>query len=197
MREVELKSVVADVDDARRRLGAAGATLEFSGMLVDRRYDTPDLQLRRRDEVLRVRETRGDALDEVRVDFKGPTSYPDGFKVRDEVGTTVADGKVIDRILQGLGYVITREIERVVEVFHVTGATVRLEHYPRMDVLVEVEGDPAAIEAAIAVLGLPRAGFTAERLSDFARRFEARTGQRAALCAPELAGIYPYRLDDA
>ena len=66
-----------------------------------------------------------------------------------------------------------------------------------MDDLVEVEGPPEAIESAIEVLGLERSSFTAERLPDFARRFEARTGERAALCDAELAGDYKYDLEQA
>jgi hypothetical protein len=69
---------------------------------------------------------------------------------------------------------------------------VRFEHYPRLDDLVEVEGTPEQIERAIVALGLPREGFTDERLPDFVRRFEARTGQRAALCESELRGERHY-----
>jgi hypothetical protein len=65
---------------------------------------------------------------------------------------------------------------------------VRFERYPRLDDLVEVEGDPAAIERAISALGMPRAGYTADRLADFVARFEARTGMRAATCDDDLAG---------
>ncbi len=198
MREVELKGVIPDLDAARRALVAAGAHAVFSGALVDIRYDTPDRRLRFRDEVLRLRITRAaSGRATVRLDFKGPTSFPGGFKVREEVGTEVGSAEVLDAILRGLGYVVSREIEREVEVWDLAGTTVRFEVYPRMDTLVEVEGEPGGIEAAIAVLALPRQGFTVERLSDFARRFEARTGTRAALSARELRGDYSYGLDDA
>jgi hypothetical protein len=92
---------------------------------------------------------------------------------------------------------VTREIEREVQVYRVGEATVRFERYPRMDDLVEVEGAPDAIERAIEALGMDRSAFTAERLPDFARRFELRSGERAALCAAELAGDYRYDLDQA
>jgi len=95
-------------------------------------------------------------------------------------------------MLDGLGYVVIREVQREISQFEFRGAVVRVERYPRMDALVEVEGEPAAIESAIAGTGLPRAGFTAERLSDFVLRFEARSAQRAALSDRELAGDYRY-----
>jgi hypothetical protein len=68
------------------------------------------------------------------------------------------------------------------------GVTVRFESYPRMDVLVEVEGRPAAIERVIAVLDLPRSSFSSLRLADFAAQYEARTGQRAGLCERDMTG---------
>ena len=41
MREVELKSVVADPDAVIAALSAAGAERTFAGRLIDRRFDTP------------------------------------------------------------------------------------------------------------------------------------------------------------
>jgi predicted adenylyl cyclase CyaB len=197
MREVEVKGVTADLEAAASALARAGAVCVYEGSLVDRRYDTPSLTLRQRDEVLRIRVTRNAHGTEVRLDFKGPTTYPNGFKVREEWSTSVEDAETMHCILEGLGYQVSREIEREVRTYTLGAATVRFETYPRMDVLVEVEGEPDAIEAAIAAMGMPREAFTVERLSDFARRYEARTGTRAALSARELAGDYTYLLDDA
>lgn len=197
MREVELKGVAVDERAMREALDRAQAARGFSGSMIDRRYDTPSFALWSRDEVLRIRITGNGATARARLDYKSAASYPDGFKVRDEIGTGVEDAEVLGRILGHLGFVVTREIEREVDVYELDGATVRFERYPRLDVLVEVEGAPDAIERAIAILGVPRATFTSERLVDFVRRYEARTGQRAALCARELRGDYPYRLDDA
>jgi hypothetical protein len=100
-------------------------------------------------------------------------------------------------ILDRLGLVVTMRIDRDIWQYELRHAIVRFERYPRMDDLVEVEGSPAAIEAAIGALGLPRESFTTERLPDFARRFEARTGQIAALSDAELAGTVRYDVDNA
>ena len=107
------------------------------------------------------------------------------------------DPVALARILELLGYVVTREIDRHIAQFEHAGATVRFERYPRMDTLVEVEGAPDAIERAIVALGVPRASFTTERLPDFVMKFEARTGERAALCDRELTGDYRYSATDA
>lgn len=190
MLEVELKSVVDDLEGRRRRVEAAGGTLRFAGRLEDRRYDTPQRVLRARDHVLRMRVRRspGDGAVRATVDWKGPTAQAEGYKVREEVAVGIDDADALATVLAKLGYDVTEAIDREVWEYEVDGATIRFERYPRMDVLVEVEGTPDAIERAVAATGLPRQGFTAERLSDFVRRFEARTGSRAALSDTRPAG---------
>lgn len=196
MREVELKAMVADPEAARNALRAAGATLAFAGRLEDRRYDTPERALRLRDQVLRLRIYRGGDV-RAMLDWKGPSSYEGGYKVREEHSTPVADPAALAAVLEGLGYVVTREIDRTIEQYRFEGATVRFERYPRMDVLVEVEGEPAAIERAITALRMPREAFTTGRLPDFVLHYEGRTGERAAICDRELEGDYRYSATDA
>lgn len=199
MREVEVKGYAmsdAEAEASRRRLEAAGADLLYEGRLEDRRYDMPDKALALRDHVLRLRVYRGERVT-TSLDFKGPTGYADGFKVREELTVGADDPLALARILEAMGYVITREIDREIAQYTLAGATVRFERYPRMDILIEVEGTPEAIEAAIAVLELPRERFTAERLPDFVLKFESRTGERAALCDRELDGDYRYSPYDA
>ena len=65
------------------------------------------------------------------------------------------------------------------------------EGVSRRSVLLEVEGEPHAIEAALSATGLPRETFTAEALIDFVRRYEAGTGRSAALALAELHGDAP------
>ncbi|GAC1653535.1 MAG: hypothetical protein NVS4B3_16730 [Gemmatimonadaceae bacterium] len=131
------------------------------------------------------------------LDWKGPTSHVGGYKVREEVGTGVSDPDALDDLLGRLGFVITRAIDRTIAQYALDKAIVRFERYPRMDVLVEVEGPEADIERAIAALGLPREGFTGERLPDFVARYEQRTGVSAALCDAELAGTKRYDAREA
>ncbi|MBM3899567.1 MAG: class IV adenylate cyclase [Gemmatimonadetes bacterium] len=197
MREVELKGILPDPEATVAALEQAGATLLYRGRLEDRRFDTPERSLALRDLVLRLRTYRTADRVEAHLDWKGPTQYVDGYKVRDEETTTLGDPAALAIMLEQLGFVVTREIDREIAQYRVAGAVVRIERYPRLDVLAEVEGEPAAIEAAIRLLGVPRAAFTTGRLPDFVRAFEARNGQRAALCDRELAGDYRYSASDA
>ena len=181
-RELELKAVVPDPDELRRRLAAAGAETRYAGRMTDVRFDRGG-ELTARDEVLRVRTfEHADRVESV-VAWKGPTlRSSEGYKLREEIELPLAPTAAEPgRLLAALGYVPVSAIERLVEVFALGGATVRLEIYPRMDVLLEVEGDPEAIERAIAATGIPRDEFTPEPLGDFVRRFEERSGRPAAL----------------
>jgi predicted adenylyl cyclase CyaB len=197
MREVELKSVVQDVVAARKHVEAAGGRLIFAGRLRDRRYDRPDRSMVAHDEVLRLRIYESTGKREAHIDWKGPTEYSAGFKVRDEISTPAENPEAVAAILERLGYFLIREIDRDIAQYDLDGAAIRFEEYPDMDVLVEVEGEPASIERAIEATGLSRAGFTSERLPDFIARFEARTGRRAAISDRELAGDYRFAREDA
>src|SRR3954469_17287357 len=179
MIELELKAVVPDPQGLITRLRVAGAREEFIGTLVDRRFDYPDGSLTARDEVIRVREysNAGDA--QTSLEWKGPATITDGYKQREEIGVETGDTRTLVAILERMGLRETRTIERDIRQYQLDGAVVRMEHYPEMDDLVEVEGEPADIERAIAQLGIPRDGFSSESLAQFVTRYEQRTGKRA------------------
>ena len=185
-REVELKSVVDDVERRRRQIEQAGARMIFEGRLEDRRYDTADRRLAAADHVLRLRTSEDANGSRAVLDWKGPTRHEGGYKVRDEISAQVTDAAPMAVILEQLGYAVTGEIDRRVAQYALDDATIRFERYPHMDALVEVEGTPDAIERAIAALGMDRAAFSADRLPAFMARFEQRTGTRAVVSRTQL-----------
>lgn len=197
MREVELKAVVGDWDDFRSRLFRNGAILKFEGRIEDRRYDTPQRTLAANDQVFRLRIYRTKNSARAEIAWKGPTSYEQGYKIRDELQTDASDPDVLHEMLLQLGYVVTRAVDREIQQYAIGRTVVRLERFPRMDDLVEVEGEPEDIEGTIRTLGLPREGFTPDRLATFVARYQTRTGARAALCDSELDGSIVYSLEDA
>ena len=184
MREVELKAVVDDVGARRGLIEKAGAVLEYEGMLLDRRYDVASADLARRDHVLRVRRYQNEDGVRTYLEWKGPTELRDVYKTREELSTLVDDFDALEEILGRLGFGITMAIDREIAQYKIHDAMVRFETYPRMDVLVEVEGDPDAIEKAIEALGMARGQFTSERLNIFVQRFENRTGVQALIASP-------------
>ena len=187
MREVELKAIVDDVRERRQRVESAGGKLSFEGKMSDRRYDFPSRDLSSKDEVLRIRSYLGKNSTKMYLDWKGPTEFRDVYKVREEITTPVDDFASLETILLKLGLEVTSEIDREIAQYQLSGATIRFEIYPRMDALVEVEGEPSSIEAAIDAIGLPRGTFSNRRLTDFVLEFERRTGVQAAVCDRDLS----------
>ena len=196
MLEVELKAVVNDLAATRKKVEEAGAKLTYEGRLLDRRYDIDSRELADRDEVLRVRRYESSGSTKTYFDWKGPTQTEGAYKIREEISTRVDDFVATEHILDKVGFVVTMEIDREIAQYELVGATIRFETYPRMDVLVEVEGVPDAIEQAIEALGMSRGEFTSERLLSFVSRFERRTGVRSALCESELTGDSQFRRSD-
>jgi adenylate cyclase class IV len=191
--ELELKAVVPDPVALRARLSAAGITRGFQGVMTDYRYDRQGA-LAARDEVLRVRTYRPDeGPPTAEIAWKGPaTRTPEGYKRRTELTCEARPAPdAPEALLEALGYRVVHTVDRRVEVWMFAGATLRIEWYPRMDVLLEVEGAPLAIEAVVSATGLPRHAFTAEALIDFVRRYESRAGRPAALSIGELDGEPP------
>lgn len=186
MREVELKAVVDDVTQRRKSVEQAGGKLSFEGKMSDRRYDFASRDLSSRDEVLRARTYSSKTSTTTYLDWKGATEFRDVYKVREEITTAVDDLASLQTILEKLGLELVTEIDREIAQYELGGATIRFEIYPRMDVLVEVEGEPDAIESAIQVIGIPRGTYSNRRLADFVLDFERRTGVQAATSDREL-----------
>jgi adenylate cyclase class IV len=180
--ELELKARVDDPAALERAIVDAGAELVFRGEMIDRRYDRRG-KLERRDEVLRLRVFCPDsgAPPFGVLGWKGPVSVRDGYKHREEYEVQVAQPEAARIILERLRYEVALRIDRTVAEYRLAGATVRIEWYPAMDVLVEIEGEPQAIESAVRATGLARERFLPAALPHFVRAYEERTGQTARL----------------
>jgi adenylate cyclase class IV len=178
--ELELKARVDDPDGLRRALLAAGAELVYRGAMMDRRFDRRG-RLERRDEVVRLRVYHSDdrSPEWGVLGWKGPVRRKGEYRAREEWESRVDDPKAVLVILRHMGYKICVRVDRAVEQYRLGEATLRLEWYPAMDVLVEVEGTPDAIEQAVAATGLPRDAFMPESLPYFTAAYEKRTGRVA------------------
>jgi adenylate cyclase class IV len=178
--EIELKARVENPDAVRKAILTAGAELMYRGAMMDRRFDRRG-RLERRDEVVRLRVYHpADKSPEWGVlGWKGPVQRRGEYRLREEWESRVDDPKAVLVILRHMGYKISVRVDRAVEQYRLGEATLRLEWYPAMDVLMEVEGEPEAIEQAIAATGLPRDAFLPESLPYFTAVYEERTGRVA------------------
>jgi predicted adenylyl cyclase CyaB len=186
--ELELKARVEDPDAVRIAIVAAGAQLVYRGAMLDRRFDRKD-RLRERDEVVRLRVYHpADRSGEWgMLGWKGPVGTRDGYRHREEWESRVDDPRAVLVVLRRLGYKIVLRVDRAIEQYQLGEATLRLEWYPAMDVLLEVEGAPDEIERAIGATGLARDAFLAESLPYFKEAYEKRTGRTARVSRVEPA----------
>ena len=190
--ELELKAVVRDLDALRAALGRAGATRVFRGMMRDRRLDRAG-HLVANDRILRLRTYEaeaGGAHSELTWKRRTVTT-PAGYKQSEELECGVDNGTSALAIFQALGYEVVHAIDRFVEVWRHVDAGARLEWYPRMDLLLEIEGSPQGMEHLIVALGLDRRECLPDTLTEFAARYAARTRQRAVWTEAELSGAAP------
>ncbi len=183
--ELEVKARVDDPEELSRTLASAGV-LEFRGAMSDRRYDRKG-EFEARDEVVRLRvyQPEGKSPGWGVLGWKGPAGARGAYRHRAEVETRVTDAVATAEVLERLGLQVSLRIDRDIEQYRVGEAVVRLERYPGMDALLEVEGPPEAIEHAITATGMPREAFLAESLPYYVIEYERRTGSRARLASTD------------
>jgi adenylate cyclase, class 2 len=146
--EREIKLRFDSADEARERILALGATPLLGRRLQeDALFDTEDETLRRQRSTLRVRAESGKAL----LTFKGPV-IPAAIKIREEYETVVADGAVLQTILEQLGLHVWFRYEKYREEFTVDDVVIAVDETP-VGVFVEIEGCEGAIDRIARELG--------------------------------------------
>ena len=146
--EREIKLRFDSADEARERIVALGATPLLGRRLQeDLLFDTEDERLRVQRSTLRVRCEGGKAL----LTFKGPV-IPGVVKIREEYETVVADGAVLQTILEELGLHVWFRYEKYREEFTADDIVIAVDETP-VGVFVEIEGGEDAIHEMAAALG--------------------------------------------
>jgi len=107
VREIEVKVLDVDQEAAVRRIQAVGARCDFDGRMHALYFDTPDRQISRRRDSLRLRREGARAV----LNFKAHVTDT-GLKVRDEIETDVGNFEAARRILLALGYEVWLEMEK-------------------------------------------------------------------------------------
>ncbi|MBY0493995.1 MAG: class IV adenylate cyclase [Cyanobacteria bacterium] len=146
--EREIKLRFDNAGDAREKILALGAAPLLGRRLQeDCLFDTEDERLRRQRSTLRVRCESGKSL----LTFKGP-AIPGLVKIREEYETVVADGAVLQTILEQLGMHCWFRYEKYREEFSNDDVVIALDETP-VGVFVEIEGGEDAIHETARALG--------------------------------------------
>jgi adenylate cyclase class 2 len=146
--EREIKLRFDSAEEARAKVLALGAAPLLGRRLQeDCLFDTDDERLRRQRSTLRVRSEGGKSL----LTFKGP-AIPALIKIREEFETVVADGAVLQAILEQLGLHCWFRYEKYREEFSNDDVVIAVDETP-VGVFVEIEGGEDAIHATARGLG--------------------------------------------
>ncbi len=78
--------------------------------------------------------------------YKGPATFEEGVKAREELETGVADADALAAVLRALGYEVTRRYQKYRETWRLGGCLVALDRTPMGD-FVEFEGSEAVAVA--------------------------------------------------
>lgn len=124
--EIEIKLYLSDMPSFRRRVEEQGAILiEARLHEVNLRYDTPDGELSRTAQVLRLRQDRAAHLT-----YKGKGDASGEVYIRREIEFTVRDFQSARAFLEALGYVINLMYEKYRTTYKLDGVLVTLDEMP-------------------------------------------------------------------
>lgn len=147
--EIEIKFLVPDLKALERNLKALGFRCETpSTHEVNTLYDLPGQKLRRKGELLRLRNYGG----KWKLTHKAK-GKPGRHKSRGECETSVSDGRQMEAILRNLGFVSSFVYEKYRAEWQDKQGNVVLDHTPIGDI-AEIEGKSRWIDRTARALGV-------------------------------------------
>ena len=172
--EVEIKFCVTDLNDLARRLERAGfrqktpRTHEMNTL-----YDTSSRRLRRKSELLRLRQYGSEWI--LTHKAKGKSGR---HKSRAETETKVADGEQMDGILRSLGFKPSFRYEKFRAEWSDGTGHVVVDETP-VGNFGEIEGPPEWIDRTAKALGVDEGQYLTSNYADLFYDWKRRTRSRA------------------
>ena len=168
--EIEIKFRIADLRELRRRLRKEGfRLLTPRSHEINTLYDLPGNPLRRRGELLRLRQYGSDWV----LTHKDKASDA-RHKTRVETETKVGDGKKVDAILRALGYRPTFRYEKFRAEWESGKGHVVVDETPIGD-FGELEGPARWIDKTAARLGIHRSDYITDTYAGLFFSWKRRT----------------------
>jgi adenylate cyclase, class 2 len=168
--EVEIKFLIRDMREMEQKLRHLGFRCETpSTHEINTLYDLPGQKLRRKGELLRLRDYGG----RWKLTHKA-RGVAGRHKSRGELETDVADGKVMDAMLRTLGYVPSLVYEKFRSEWCDGAGTVVLDCTPIGD-FAEIEGKPSWIDNAARAIGITATEYITKSYAELFFEWKRRT----------------------
>lgn len=172
--EVEIKFLIPDLERLTRALRAAGFRItERRAHECNALYDLPGQVLRKRGELLRLRQYGKTWL----LTHKG-RGTAGRHKSRTETETPLANGERMDAILRALGFAPTFRYEKFRTGWSDGKGHVLVDETPIGNV-AEIEGSPAWIDRTARALGVSERDYITDSYAGMFFAWKARTGSPA------------------
>ncbi len=153
--EIEVKAPLKDLDAFVRKLREEGAQLLEEMVFEDNLlFDTPDRELYRKGQALRLRKRGNRSW----ITFKGRRIKDDRFKIREEVETEVAGFEEMALILEKLGFKKSFRYQKFTAKYLLEGTLISVDRTP-IGNYVEIEGDRERVLRVAKRLGLEEQEF--------------------------------------
>ncbi len=160
--EIEAKLRVPSFECVEERLRSQGASFVSETVQTDSYFDTPDAELTRTDQCLRLRVETTGAGERLVLTYKGPKQVDD-FKKRREVNLDVADAQAAEALLEALGYRRALAFNKRRREWTLKECLIALDTLPLIGTFVEIEGpDSRVIQSVQKALALTDASHVAD-----------------------------------
>lgn len=147
MREIEVKFKITAPVSIRKKLKSFGA--KFLGRVIEKtiRFDYPDEELEKQGKFLRIK-----------TGFKNVITLKEkiknkNFKEREEIELEVSDPKVMEQIIEKLGFTKKRVMEKRREKWQLGRTEIVIDKLS-IGTFIEIEGTEKSIKRTVELLGL-------------------------------------------
>ena len=135
MKEVEVKVRNIDKRKILERIDKLGAIKNFSGKVIDFRFDTPDRRLSKQGKALRIRQKGR----HIYLNLKGKKKSIENITGRDEIGVRILNLKIMHKILNELGYIKIFELSKYRTEYKLEDVKFDIDEYIGMKPILEIE----------------------------------------------------------
>lgn len=168
MEEIERKILEINKKEVEKKLTELGAEKTFEGLLRVCYLDTPNGEIRKRGDLLRVRQFEDKHTEVV---YKTNKRIKKGCKVYDEYSFKGESFDEAVAFFKCLGFELSCSYEKKRTSYYYQDSEIEIDEYPKIPAFLEIESkDPKQIDTIVNFLGLTSHESSTETINELLRR---------------------------